>query len=65
MLIDRALKGRADGVAVQRKPRVRRVVTDLSQRRRVRKAKKGADKAEPTKPKGAKAGQGKTAKASS
>jgi pimeloyl-ACP methyl ester carboxylesterase len=65
MLIERALKGRADGVAVQRKPRVRRVVTDLSQRRRVRKAKKGADKVEPTKPKGAKAGQGKTAKASS
>lgn len=35
MLIERALRARTDRVAVDRKPRVRRVVTDLAKRRRI------------------------------
>lgn len=42
MLIDRALAARAGAVGVARKPRVRRVITDVARRRQVARAKSGA-----------------------
>lgn len=42
MLIDRALKAREDGVAVQRKPRVVRTITDIAKGRRVQRVRDGA-----------------------
>ena len=42
MLIDSALAARAGAVRVARKPRVRRVITDIARRRQVARAKSGA-----------------------
>jgi hypothetical protein len=39
-LVERAERAAAEGIAVSRKPRVRRTVTDLAKRREVAKARK-------------------------
>lgn len=44
-LIERGMRAATEGVAVARKPRVRRTVTDLARRRRVAKARRGGKSA--------------------
>jgi pimeloyl-ACP methyl ester carboxylesterase len=44
-LIERGMRAAAEGIAVERKPRVRRTVTDLAKRRRVAKARRGHSRA--------------------
>ena len=44
-LIERGMRAATEGVAVSRKPRVRRTVTDLAKRRRVAKARRGGKSA--------------------
>ena len=41
-LVERGMRAAQEGVAVARKPRVRRTVTDVAKRRRVAKARRGA-----------------------